>query len=238
MECATNDVKPGVNARGFQPLGVLDVFAVKEICGAYAYPRRGKTRQVFTTRRGGVGAHALAAQVGRGGLEPMERRSLRSIIADYAISQLGDSEDEWEEFTPFEVNVLGAERTLLEKLSAVHSITSNLGSKEPPAGWGRHFHDIYYLLQSEDVRAKLVAMGADEVKSLVIDIEERSVAGGFENYVPRPLDGYAASPAFDSGATVAAEIREAYEAVAGLMYGPVVPLEECLATVHAFADLI
>jgi len=174
----------------------------------------------------------------RGGLEPMERRSLRSIIADYAISQLGDSEDEWEEFTPFEVNVLGAERTLLEKLSAVHSITSNLGSKEPPAGWGRHFHDIYYLLQSEDVRAKLVAMGADEVKSLVIDIEERSVAGGFENYVPRPVDGYAASPAFDSGAPVAAEIREAYEAVAGLMYGPVVPLEECLATVHAFADLI
>jgi hypothetical protein len=39
-------------------------------------------------------------------------------------------------------------------------------------------------------------------------------------------------------APVAAEISEAYEAVAGLMYGPVVPREECLATVHAFADLL
>lgn len=173
----------------------------------------------------------------RGGPEPMERHSLRSIVANYAIDELGDSEDEWEEFAPFDVNVLGAERTLIEKLSAVHTITSEPSSiRTAPAGWGRHFSDIHELLQSEDVRAKLVDMGRDGVVQLVLDIEQHAVE--HFRFVPRPVDGYASSPAFDGDAPVAAEVREAYAAVADLMYGTVVPLEECLATVHTWAELL
>jgi nucleotidyltransferase AbiEii toxin of type IV toxin-antitoxin system len=174
----------------------------------------------------------------RGGPEPMERHSLRSIVADYATGALGEPEDQWEEFASFGVNVLGAERTLFEKLSAVHSITSDPSSMQSaPAGWGRHFHDIDMLLQSEMVRTKLVEMGGDGVKQLVLDIENRSAAAGWR-FVTRPLDGYASSPAFDSGAPVAAAVRRAYEAVEGLMYGPVVPLEESLASVRHWAELL
>lgn len=175
----------------------------------------------------------------RGGPEPMERRSLRSIAADYAISELGESEDQWEEFAFFDVNVLGAERTLLEKLSAVHSITSDppRSIESAPAGWGRHFYDIHQLLQSDEIRAKLADMGRDEVQRLVIDIEERSAAARW-HYAERPVDGFASSPAFDATAPVADDVRRAYQAVAALMYDSIVPLEECLATVHNWAELL
>lgn len=196
----------------------------------YHYPLSGTVDSVL--------AEGVILEMGsRGGPEPMERYPLRSIAAEYAISELGESEDQWEEFASFDVNVLGAERTLLEKLSAVHSITSTLGAKQPPDGWGRHFHDIHRLLQSADIRAKLVAMGPDEVIRLVGDIEERTDAG-FGNCVRRPADGYASSPAFDLDASVAAQVRAAYRDVGGLMYDSVVPFEECIATVHSWAQLL
>jgi hypothetical protein len=197
----------------------------------YHYPLR--------TAAASVLSQGVTLEMGsRGGPEPMERYSLRSIIADYAIGTLGGSQDEWEEFAPFDVNVLGAERTLLEKLSAVHSITSDASSiASAPAGWGRHFYDIHQLLQSDEVRAKLITMGPDEVKRLVLDIEAQSLEGGFTS-VQRPSNGFASSPAFVSDGPTAAEVRSAYAAAEGLMYAAVVPFAACLATVHEWADLI
>ena len=134
----------------------------------------------------------------RGGPQPMEQHPLRSIIANYAIGALGDPQDAWEELKPFDVNVLGAERTLLEKLSAVHSIATDASRlASAPAGWGRHFYDIHQILQSDDIRAKLTAMGPEAVTRLVLDIEERSAEGGFAT-APRPANGFASSTAFDS----------------------------------------
>lgn len=198
----------------------------------YRYPLR-------TTEHTAITNGVILEMGSRGGPEPMERHSIRSIIANYAISTLGDPEDQWEEFAPFDVNVLGAERTLLEKLSAVHTTTSDppRSIQSAPAGWGRHFYDIHQLLQSDETRAKLTDIGPDEVQRLILDIEQRSAAAGW-NYAERPADGFASSPAFDPTAPVAADVREAYAAVAGLMYGPVVPLEECLASVHQWAELL
>lgn len=242
-----NDGGPGVSARdGLLKQILRDVHEHLGPKRVAAEPR-GSTTGIKRNMQYRYPLHAPAHSVlsegvllemgSRGGPEPMDRCSLRSIVADYAVDQLGDPEDQWEEFAPFEVNVLGAERTLLEKLSAVHSITANIGSREPPAGWARHFYDIHQILQSEDIRARLIAMGPEEVTALIDDIEERSVAGGFD-CVARPTDGYASSPAFDLAAPVAAEIRGAYESVAGLMYGSVVPLGECIATVQKWAVLL
>lgn len=197
----------------------------------YHYPLREEADHVLSP--------GVTLEMGsRGGPEPVEQHSLRSIIADYAIGTLGDSDDAWEEFEPFDVNVLGAERTLLEKLSAVHAIASDVGRlASAPAGWGRHFYDIHQLLQSEDIRAKLTEMGPGGVARLVFDIEEHSAAGGFAT-APRPSNGFASSTAFDSAGSAAAEIRHAYTAAEGLMYGAVVPLDDCLASVHTWSELI
>jgi hypothetical protein len=216
----------GLTEQQAEPLGASKGVARKV---KYHYPLRTTAHTALT--------EGVTLEMGsRGGPEPMERHSLRSIVADFAIETLGDPEDQWEEFASFEVNVLGAERTLFEKLSAVHTITSG-PSESAPAGWGRHFHDINQLLESEVVRGKLVEMGPDGREQLVGDIEKRSAAAGWQ-FAPRPLDGYASSPAFDSDAPVAVEVREAYEAVSGLMYGTVVSLEECIAMVHSRAELL
>jgi hypothetical protein len=172
----------------------------------------------------------------RGGPEPAEPHTLRSIVADYAMNELREPEDQWEEFAAFDVYVLGAERTLLEKLAAVHTITSH-ATAVVPAGWGRHLHDIYWLLESESVREKLTALGPDGRNQLVGDIERRSVAARWP-IAPRPTEGYAASPAFDRDAANAATVVEAYEAVTGLMYGPVVTMDECRQSVHQWAEYL
>lgn len=112
----------------------------------YHYPLRETVHTALT--------EGVTLEMGsRGGTEPAEQHTLRSIVADYAIAELGEPDDQWEEFTALEVNVLGAERTLLEKLAAVHTITSD-ATAVAPAGWGRHLHDIYWLLESESVREK------------------------------------------------------------------------------------
>lgn len=41
----------------------------------------------------------------------------RSMVADYAITDLGEPDDTWEEFANFAANVLAPERTLLEKIT-------------------------------------------------------------------------------------------------------------------------
>lgn len=56
----------------------------------------------------------------RGGTYPAGLHPYRSMVADYAITELGETADTWEEFAPFEANVLAPERTLLEKIAAVH----------------------------------------------------------------------------------------------------------------------
>ncbi|WP_231999735.1 nucleotidyl transferase AbiEii/AbiGii toxin family protein [Mycobacterium sp. 1245852.3] len=208
------------------------------------YPKRGIARAVkyyypLHTAVDTALTEGVTLEMGtRGGPEPMKRYPLRSIVAEYAIDELEEPEDQWEEFTPFEVNVLGAERTLLEKLSAVHSNASDpelVETKLPQSG--RHFYDIHMLLQSEEVRSELVRIGRSGVEALVLDIEERSAAAQWR-FVPRPADGYASSPAFASDGPVATAVRSAYLSAEALMYGPVVPLEECLASVHIWAELL
>lgn len=195
----------------------------------YHYPLR---EAVYTALSEGVTLEMGA----RGGAEPAEQHILRSIIADYAITELGESDNQWEEFATFDVNVLKAERTLLEKLAAVHTITSD-ATAAAPAGWGRHLHDIYWLLESEAVRAKLAALGPEGRDQLVGDIEQRSAAADWPS-APRPAEGYASSPAFDRVAPCAAKVVEAYEGVTDLMYGPVVPIDECRQSVHRWAEYL
>lgn len=195
----------------------------------YHYPLRETVHTALT--------EGVTLEMGsRGGPEPAEQHTLRSIVADYAIAELEEPGDQWEEFEALDVNVLGAERTLLEKLAAVHTITSD-ATAVAPAGWGRHLHDIYWLLESESVREKLAALGPDGRDQLVGDIERRSTAAGWPS-APRPADGYASSPAFDSAAAIAATVAEAYEAVRGLMYGPVVPIDDCRRSVHQWAEYL
>ncbi len=172
----------------------------------------------------------------RGGAQPSAVHSYRSLIAEHAITALGESASTWEEFAIFSVNVLAPERTLLEKLAAVHDAASR-NDREALLKHGRHFYDIHRLLQNEQVTGALATLGGEATAELVHDIDTQSVAAGFTS-TSRPPEGYSHSPAFDRDHPSRDAIETGYEAAQALVYGHPIPLDVVIDTVQRNAEMI
>ncbi len=172
----------------------------------------------------------------RGGDIPASEHQFRSMVAIYAEEAYGDDEGVWEEFASFPVTALAPERTLLEKLAAVHAAVTN-NNQETIAQYGRHFYDIGQLLKSEHVRDALSALGTDGVAFLVDDIDRRSEAAGWK-WTPRPDGGFADSPAFDDQHEAHSVIQRGYTAALELVHGAAPSLSDVFATVRASRALL
>lgn len=166
----------------------------------------------------------------RGGTHPVSPHPFRSMIAIYADEVLGEDVSAWDEFAPFEVNVLAPERTLLEKLAAVHAAAS-AGDNNAILKAGRHFYDIARLLASTVVTDALDALGPEGVRELAADIDRHSERAGFA-WSPRPEGGYADSPAFNVDAAAFPFITRGYDSALSLVYGRRPSLAEVLDVVH------
>jgi hypothetical protein len=166
----------------------------------------------------------------RGGTYPAGPHSYRSMVADYAITELGENEDTWEEFASFMVNVLAPERTLLEKIAAVHDAATR-GNTDTLLTHGRHFYDIDRLLSTPAVTEALDALGPSGFAGLVDDINTHSADAGF-SWSPRPEGGYADSPAFDPDATAHGAISAGFEAAQGLIHGARISLDDVISIVQ------
>lgn len=191
----------------------------------------------YTTYMYPTGSHEPSLKEGvllelgsRGGTQPFAVHSYRSLVAEHAITALAESEATWEEFAAFSVNVLAPERTLFEKLAAVHDAASRAGG-DALLKQGRHFYDIHCLLQDEKVTDAIEALGSEGVRALVDDIDSQSAAAGFSS-TPRPIEGYAYSPAFDREHPTRGTIETGYEAAQELIYGDLVALDMVINTVH------
>jgi hypothetical protein len=180
---------------------------------------------------GGLKEGVLLELGSRGGTHPAGGHLYRSMVADYAITELGEPEDTWEEFASFEVNVLAPERTLLEKIAAVHDAAVR---NDTPAllKQGRHFYDIDRLLNTSSVVIALNALGDAGVAELVEDINTHSEGAGF-SWSPRPEGGYADSPAFDPTHPSHASILAGYQSAQHLIHDERVTFAQVLATVAA-----
>ena len=166
----------------------------------------------------------------RGGTYPAGPHPYRSMVADYAITELGEPADTWEEFAAFTVNVLAPERTLLEKLAAVHDAAVR-GDTATLLKHGRHFYDIDRLLNTPTLLDALDSLGPAGVVELVEDINTHSADADF-SWSPRPEGGYADSPAFDPQAEARDAIHTGFEAAQGLIHGLRITLEEVTTTVQ------
>jgi hypothetical protein len=177
----------------------------------------------------------------RGGPDPHDTHTMRSMVAEYAASQRGEGPDTWEEFAPLTVAVLAPERTLLEKLALLH----NLGSRFPDddvaqqymAQAGRHYYDVKCLLDAPAVRKALTDLGTSGVGTLVDDINARSQAAGWR-YMPRPAGGFADSPAFDPVAPCRAVAERSFEIALGMVYGVQPTYDDCLTQVQNSRHLL
>jgi hypothetical protein len=72
---------------------------------------------------------------------------------------------------------------------------------------------------------------------LAEDIEARSQSAGLPSG-PRPPGGFATSPAFSRHSAAGEAGHAAYQTAAGLIWGEIPTLDDCLAKVHEFAGLL
>lgn len=168
----------------------------------------------------------------RGGTHPSVKVSVRSMLSEVATERLAVGEDEWAEFAPFDANVLAPERTLLEKLSAIHTAAT---TDDPRlAGMGRHLYDVHQLLGSERVLGALQGLGRDGVAELAADVHSHSRKAGLAS-VERPEAGYSTSEAFTPEHV---GVAAAYARVSVLVYGHVPALRDVLGRIRENEDLL
>lgn len=172
----------------------------------------------------------------RGGSHPSDLHLYRSLVSAVAVEHMGLIDTDWQEFAPFQVRVLAPERTLLEKLSALHSVAS-AGQTDQLAQKARHYYDVYCLLGDTQVRDKLASLGNRGIAELAEDIHAASLEAGFPS-TPRPEGGFGFSTAFESSTTHAREIDRGYRAIRDLVFGDFPSLDDVCERVREYSHLI
>ena len=198
----------------------------------YHYPR------LLRSSNDAISSGVLLEMGCRGGTFPVQTHPMRSMLAEHAINELGETDDTWAEFAPFEVEVLAPERTLFEKLAMLHDTSTNIDDERARSRLlkaGRHLYDVHQLLNAEQVKQALVAAGPSGVQTLCSDIHDHSVQAEFP-CTPRPSGGYGVSPLANPTSECREVLEAAYAAAAALIYGPRPTLDECLDAVKANAD--
>ncbi len=173
----------------------------------------------------------------RGGPDPNQRMQLQSFLTEYALTKGGASVDEFDEFKAVEISCLRPERTLVEKLSALHDLaTRGVAGGEIKIGTSmRHYYDIAMLLRNNELldRIRNGAVGA-----MATDVDGRSAAAGWA-YTARPSGGYAESPAFSSSFLSREDVNKAYNTALDLVIGgPRPTLDVVVEEVRAVAHLL
>lgn len=173
-----------------------------------------------------------------GGGTPIEPMQITTMLGEFMPDV---NADEFEDLSPFDVDVLMPHRTLIEKLLILNLAADEFA--ENPEGFDdlrsvRHFYDVHFLLQNDKVREDLENRVEFEavVKSAISISSEH-----YDQETRRPDDGFAASAAFDADGEFVKLAEPEYDAVLrGLHFGtgPIPSLGEVRETVAAYAALL
>lgn len=193
-------------------------------------------RFVYTSeyRPAGTGlSEGVLLELGnRGGSWPSQVMKVGSLIAEHLGELVGDAP----EATPFNLKVLHSSRTLVEKLSILHTLHSGENERVATRA-ARHYYDIHQLLMHNPTVDGIRQHGMEE---LAKEVEISSIRAE-HNVVSRPIKGFAMSPAFCDGPLVPAT-REQYERqVLGQLLWPNRPrpsFNECIKAVIDCAELL
>jgi hypothetical protein len=173
----------------------------------------------------------------RGGDHPRQKVSMGTLVGD-ALTQANIDISPYADLADIEVWVLHPGRTLLEKLATVHLESQRLSrdSERPPnPRIGRHFYDIYQLLDDRNTLDLLedrseVARVLDEISA----VTRKYFATPDEDIEPVPAGGFRSSPAFDPTSRAQRRLRDSYEATMPELYfgsGPLPSWEQILERV-------
>jgi hypothetical protein len=211
------------------------------------YPDRGLKRSYVVSYRGKLEetpliSHGVLMEMGvRGGPQPAEPRTIGSLLGA-ALVEAGQDAEEFDDLRSCQTPLLHPGRTLLEKLSIAHRESLRLLQADdvPKPNVGRHFFDLYFLLQDDAVLAFLNDRYlVQEVLEDIQVITDRyfSTQGPAET---RPSEGFAASAAFDGSSPASLQLqRSYYDTMPELNFGDDLPeWTEILELVHRHAALL
>jgi len=84
---------------------------------------------------------------------PFRQMPIKSFVHDYLLQSGNEKYIATYQLQPFTINVLAKEQTLLEKLVSLIRVSFEEKPVESIAGKIRHFYDLYFLLNDQDVAA-------------------------------------------------------------------------------------
>jgi hypothetical protein len=173
----------------------------------------------------------------RGGDHPKQKVSMGTLVGD-ALTRADVDISTYADLADIELWVLHPGRTLLEKLATVHLEARRLSrdhKRTPDPRIGRHFYDIYQLLDDTDTMNLLEdRVEVDRVLDEIAAVTRRYFAQPDEDIEPVPAGGFRSSPAFDPTSPAQARLRDSYEATMPELYfgsGPLPSWEQILERV-------
>jgi hypothetical protein len=150
---------------------------------------------------------------------------------------------EYADTEPIQIRALKPARTLVEKLSLLHHVATHWeqDATQADARCGRHYYDVYRLLDHAPTRTHLEDRG--EFGRILSDMEVIS-GRHYGGWTARPDDGYAASVAFspEQGSELRSWLEERYGDASGLLPAGVTgdwpSFGQVLKRVHQHAALL
>ena len=160
---------------------------------------------------------------------------IRSFVADFARSTGVAVASEYIELRGVAIDVFGAERTLVDKLSLLHDVAVRATQDDADAltmfrNKARHYYVVHQLLSQQSVLRFVQALPGGMAAVSAQAFDESAAARRTKIGKRSPEDGLAVSPAFTVDSPVHEVARAAYEAeVPSLVYAAVPTFGEVIA---------
>lgn len=169
---------------------------------------------------------------------PNSTHTIQSMLSQWAAQTGGLRLQEFDELTPFAIDVLCPERTLVDKLSILHSLGTEMaaGGNAKVRYQTRHYYDVYRLVSSPSVMQSLRA-APEMVAAYAKDSYDESLAAR-RPATQRPADGFGGSPAFTDADVLEVVTPEYDEEMRRLLLGRKPDLLEIVQAVLAVGDLL
>jgi hypothetical protein len=218
---------------------VADPIVVQSVRGKHRTLRFNYARKTAS----GITYPYLRIEMGfAGGDRPLLTTDVTTLIGD-ALTEGGQDISAFADLAPVSTPLLDPGRTLVEKLSLLHSrvaAAQSEGQLTDARLWIRHYYDVHCLLLHD--RAPTFCRNRKEFLSVVAHSEEVSRVEFPERPTsPRPADGFAMSPAFAEDVPFAEALGRKYaEMLKKTYWGPKPGPDwtEVRATVRAHAELL
>ena len=169
---------------------------------------------------------------------PNSQHQVRSMLSDFVAMEGVAALSDFDELTPFTIDVLAPERTLVDKLCILNDVAAHVMNNELDQirRQTRHYYDVHQLLSNAALIQSLQARPGLVADYATVAVEESRAAR--RPATPRPAGGFATSAAFINPVVLSIAGVEYEQEMSRLRLGQIPTLDDVIATVGAHAALL